>query len=36
MTSYIIFTELQNKTLAKNDDVLISKKAWKTGGSKCS
>jgi len=34
MTSYIIFTELQNKTLAKNDDVLISKKAWKTGGSK--
>jgi D-alanyl-D-alanine carboxypeptidase (penicillin-binding protein 5/6) len=34
MTSYIIFTELQNETLAKNDDVLISKKAWKTGGSK--
>ena len=34
MTSYIIFTELQNETLAKSDDVLISKKAWKTGGSK--
>jgi D-alanyl-D-alanine carboxypeptidase (penicillin-binding protein 5/6) len=34
MTSYIIFTELKNNTLAKNDDVLISKKAWKTGGSK--
>tara|TARA_B100001564_G_scaffold309399_1_gene280431 strand:- start:926 stop:1927 length:1002 start_codon:yes stop_codon:yes gene_type:complete len=34
MTSYIIFTELQNKTLAKKDDVLVSKKAWKTGGSK--
>ena len=34
MTSYIIFTELQNETLAKNDYVLISKKAWKTGGSK--
>ncbi len=34
MTSYIIFTELQNKTLTKKDDVLVSKKAWKTGGSK--
>ena len=34
MTSYIIFTELENKLLSKNDDVLISKKAWKTGGSK--
>lgn len=34
MTSYIIFTELKNDTLAKNDDVLVSKKAWKTGGSK--
>ncbi len=34
MTSYIIFTELKNNTLAKNDDVLVSKKAWKTGGSK--
>ena len=34
MTSYIIFTELRNKTLSKNDDVLVSKKAWKTGGSK--
>ena len=34
MTSYIIFTELQNETLAKSDYVLVSKKAWKTGGSK--
>tara|TARA_B100001564_G_C20653451_1_gene677997 strand:- start:329 stop:1477 length:1149 start_codon:yes stop_codon:yes gene_type:complete len=34
MTSYIIFTELKNDTLAKNDDVIVSKKAWKTGGSK--
>ena len=34
MTSYIIFTELNNNTLAKSDDVLVSKKAWKTGGSK--
>ena len=34
MTSYIIFTELKNQTLDRKDDVLVSKKAWKTGGSK--
>ena len=34
MTSYIIFTELKNQTLDKKDDVLVSEKAWKTGGSK--
>ena len=33
-TSYIAFLELQNNTLNMNEDVLISKKAWKTGGSK--
>ena len=34
MTSYIVFTELKNNTLDLNDKVLVSKKAWKTGGSK--
>ncbi|MDB4090096.1 D-alanyl-D-alanine carboxypeptidase [Gammaproteobacteria bacterium] len=34
MTSYLAFTELQNKTLDLKDEVLISKNAWKTGGSK--
>ena len=34
MTSYIIFTELNNQTLDRKDDVLVSEKAWKTGGSK--
>ena len=34
MTSYISFLELKNNTLNMNEDVLISKKAWKTGGSK--
>jgi len=34
MTAYIAFTELKNNTLGLNDEVLISKKAWKTGGSK--
>jgi len=34
MTSYIAFTELANKSLSLSDEVLISKKAWKTGGSK--
>ena len=34
MTSYIIFTELKNQTLDEKDDVLVSEKAWKTGGSK--
>jgi serine-type D-Ala-D-Ala carboxypeptidase (penicillin-binding protein 5/6) len=34
MTSYLAFTELQNKTLDLKDEVLISKNAWETGGSK--
>ena len=34
MTSYIIFTELKNQTLDRKDDVLVSKKAWKTPRSK--
>ena len=34
MTSYLAFTELQNKTLDLKDEVLVSKNAWKTGGSK--
>ena len=34
MTSYIAFLELQNNTLSLHDKVLVSKKAWKTGGSK--
>ena len=34
MTSYIAFTELANKSLSLNEEVLVSKKAWKTGGSK--
>ena len=34
MTSYLAFTELQNKTLDLKDKVLVSKNAWKTGGSK--
>ena len=34
MTSYLAFTELENKTLDLKDEVLISKNAWKTGGSK--
>ena len=34
MTSYLAFTELHNKTLGLHDEVLISKNAWQTGGSK--
>ena len=34
MTSYLAFTELQNKTLDLKDEVLVSENAWKTGGSK--
>ena len=30
MTAYIAFTELKNKTLGIREDVLVSKKAWKT------
>ena len=34
MTSYVAFTELRDGSLKLDDQVLISKKAWKTGGSK--
>ena len=34
MTSYLAFTEPHNKTLGLHDEVLISKNAWQTGGSK--
>ena len=34
MTSYLAFMELENKTLDLQDEVLVSKNAWKTGGSK--
>ena len=34
MTAYIAFTELKEKNVSLNEDVLVSKKAWKTGGSK--
>ena len=34
MTSYVAFTELRDGSLRLDDQVLISKKAWKTGGSK--
>ena len=34
MTSYLAFTELKNKTMGLEDEVLISKNAWQTGGSK--
>ena len=34
MTAYIAFTELKEKNISLNEDVLVSKKAWKTGGSK--
>jgi D-alanyl-D-alanine carboxypeptidase (penicillin-binding protein 5/6) len=34
MTSYLVFMELENKTLDLQDEVLVSKNAWKTGGSK--
>ena len=34
MTSYIAFLELENQTLALEDKITVSEKAWKTGGSK--
>ena len=34
MTSYIAFLELENQTLSLEDKITVSKKAWKTGGSK--
>ena len=34
MTSYVAFLELENQTLSLDDKITVSKKAWKTGGSK--
>ncbi len=34
MTSYIAFLELENQTLSLDDEITVSEKAWKTGGSK--
>jgi D-alanyl-D-alanine carboxypeptidase (penicillin-binding protein 5/6) len=34
MTSYLAFTEIHNEALSLEDEVLVSKNAWKTGGSK--
>jgi len=34
MTSYAIFSELQQGNIQMSDEVTISQKAWKTGGSK--
>jgi len=34
MTAYVAFTELKEKNISLNEEILVSKKAWKTGGSK--
>ena len=34
MTAYLAFTELNENNVTLNEDILVSKKAWKTGGSK--
>ncbi|MEL0257987.1 MAG: D-alanyl-D-alanine carboxypeptidase family protein [Gammaproteobacteria bacterium] len=34
MTAYLAFTELKEKNISMNEDILVSEKAWKTGGSK--
>ena len=34
MTAYVVFSELKQGRLALSDEVLVSKKAWKTGGSR--
>ena len=34
MTAYLAFTELNENNVSLSEDVLVSKKAWKTGGSK--
>ena len=34
MTAYIAFTELKEKNISPDEEILVSKKAWKTGGSK--
>ena len=34
MTAYIAFTELKEKNISLDEEILVSKKAWKTVGSK--
>ncbi|MGB1109226.1 MAG: D-alanyl-D-alanine carboxypeptidase family protein [Gammaproteobacteria bacterium] len=34
MTAYVVFKELHNGDLALDDEVLVSEKAWRTGGSR--
>ena len=34
MTAYLAFTELNENNVSLSEDILVSKKAWKTGGSK--
>jgi len=34
MTAYVVFHEIANGHLSMDDEVLVSEKAWKTGGSK--
>ena len=34
MTAYLAFTEINENNISLGEDVLVSKKAWKTGGSK--
>lgn len=34
MTAYVVFDKLKNGSLKLEDEALVSKKAWKTGGSK--
>ena len=34
MTAYVAFTELNEKNISLDEEILVSKKAWKTGGSK--
>jgi D-alanyl-D-alanine carboxypeptidase (penicillin-binding protein 5/6) len=34
MTAYLAFTELNENNISLNEEILVSKKAWKTGGSK--
>ena len=34
MTAYVAFTELKEKNISMDEEILVSEKAWKTGGSK--
>ena len=34
MTAYVAFTELKENNISLDEEILVSKKAWKTGGSK--